>query len=69
VPPVKEFRVAVIMKYFGDKADPLEVAKHLEIKKGAAERHIPAIRKCIKDLEKDSLTAFSTRLEEIGMLM
>ncbi|RQM44735.1 hypothetical protein EHZ19_26905 [Paraburkholderia bannensis] len=68
VPPVKEFRVAVIMKYFGEKANPLDVAQRLEIKKNAAERHITAIRKCIKDLEKDGLTVFSERLDEIGML-
>jgi hypothetical protein len=69
VPPVKEFRVAVIMKYFGEKTDPLETARHLAIKKSAAERHITAIRKCIRDLEKSGLTALSTRLDEIGMLM
>ncbi|WP_430228018.1 hypothetical protein [Paraburkholderia tropica] len=69
VPPVKEFRVAVIMKYYGEKTDALEVAKNLGIKKSAAERHITAIRKCITDLNKDGLTAFSKRLDEIGMLV
>jgi len=68
VPPVKEFRVAVIMKYFGENASPLETAKHLGIQKNAAERHITSIRKCIRDLEKNGLTAFSERLSEIGML-
>ncbi|WP_321943021.1 hypothetical protein [Paraburkholderia tropica] len=68
VPPVKQFRVAVVMRYFGEKADPLDVAKRLRIKRGAAERHIAAIRKCIRDLEKVGQTAFSERLEAIGML-
>ncbi len=69
VPPIKEFRVSVIMKYFGEKSDPLEVAKNLGIKKSAAERHITVIRKCVRDLQKDGLTALSTRLDEIGMLI
>lgn len=69
VPPVKEFRVAVIMKYFGEKSEPIETAKHLGIPKNAAERHITAIRRCVKDLERDGLTAFSARLDEIGMLV
>ncbi|MPW17893.1 hypothetical protein GCT13_13335 [Paraburkholderia sp. CNPSo 3157] len=69
LPPVKEFRVAVIMKYFGEKVSPLETAKHLGIPKNAAERHITAIRKCVRELEKNGLTAFAERLDEIGMLM
>ncbi|MEW9586640.1 hypothetical protein, partial [Paraburkholderia sp. DGU8] len=69
VPPVKEFRVAVIMKYFGEKVSPQETAKHLGIPKNAAERHITAIRKCIRELEKNGMTAFSERLDEIGMLV
>lgn len=68
VPPVKEFRVAVIMKYFGENVSPLDTAKHLGIPKNAAERHITAIRRCIRELEKNGLTAFSERLDEIGML-
>ncbi|POR54560.1 hypothetical protein B0G62_102168 [Paraburkholderia eburnea] len=69
VPPVKEFRIAVIMKYFGEKADPLDTAKHLGIPKNAAERHITNIRRTIRELEKNGITALSARLDEIGMLV
>lgn len=69
LPPVKEFRVAVIMKYFGEKTDPLETAKNLGIPKKTAERHITAIRSFIRDLQKSGITALDERLGEIGMLL
>lgn len=69
VPPVKEFRVAVIMKYYGEKVHPKDVAERLGIPADAAERHTTAIRKCIRDLQKDGLTAMNERLDEIGMLV
>lgn len=69
VPPVKEFRVAVIMKYYGEKVHPEDVAEKLGIPEYAAERHTTAIRKCIRELQKDGLTALSERLDEIGMLV
>lgn len=69
VPPVKEFRVAVLMKFFGEKVDPLDVAEKLQIPAHAAERHTTAIRKFVRDLQKDGLTALSERLDEVGMLV
>ncbi|QBR00491.1 hypothetical protein [Paraburkholderia pallida] len=69
VPPVKEFRVAVIMKYFGEKVNPMDVAEKLEIPDHAAERHATAIRKCVRELKKNGLTALNERLDEIGMLL
>jgi hypothetical protein len=69
VPPIKEFRVAVIMKYYGEKLDPLDVAEKLGIPNHAAERHTTAIRRCLRELQKDGLTALDERIDEIGMLM
>lgn len=69
VPQVKEFRVAVIMKFYGEKVHPQDVAEKLEIPEDAAERHITSIRKCIRDLQKSGLTALSERLDEVGMLI
>lgn len=69
VPPVKAFRVAVIMKHFGEKVHILDRAESLGIKKASANLHATAIRKCIRELEKDGLTAFSARLDEVGMLL
>lgn len=69
VPPVKEFRVAVIMKHFGEKVHILDRAESLGIKKASANLHATAIRKAIKELEKNGLTAFSERLDEVGMLV
>lgn len=68
-PPAKEFRVAVIMKYCGEKVHPEDVAGKLEIPEYAAERQATAIRKCIRELQKNSLTALNERLDEIGMLL
>ncbi|KVE50406.1 hypothetical protein [Burkholderia vietnamiensis] len=69
VPPVKEFRRAVIMKYFGEKENVTIVAENLGIPPRTAERHAAAIRRYIKDLERNGLTKLSERLDEIGMLI
>lgn len=69
VPPVKEFRVAVLMKYYGEKVNAADVADKLGIPEHAAERHATAIRRCIRELQKNGLTALNERLDEIGMLM
>lgn len=69
VPPVKEFRVAVLMKFFGEKVHVLDVADSLGIKKDAANRHAAAIRKCVREMQKDALTALNERLDEVGMLV
>ncbi|MBP0589292.1 hypothetical protein J8I87_06080 [Paraburkholderia sp. LEh10] len=70
--PVRAFRVAVIKKYFGEKdiESPIDIAKDEGIgSKRTAERYVKLIRDFIKDLEKDGLTAFAERLDNIGMLV
>ncbi|HIC7213968.1 hypothetical protein [Burkholderia stabilis] len=67
--PVKEFRVAVLRKYFGDKIHVLDEAEKLGIDEHPANRHATTIRKWIKDLEKNGMTALCERLDEAGMLV
>ncbi|PVX86461.1 hypothetical protein C7402_102297 [Paraburkholderia unamae] len=69
VPPKREFRVAVLMKYFGVKVHVLDRAESLRIPEDAAKRHATAIRNWIREIEKAGLTALSERLDAIGMLV
>lgn len=67
--PVHAFRAAVLRKHFGEKVHVLDEAEKLGIDEHPANRHATTIRKWIRELEKNGLTALSERLDEVGMLM
>jgi hypothetical protein len=65
----RRHRHAIVDKYFGEKHDIKAIAEDLGVPPRTADRHASAIRKFLKDLEKDAWTKWYGRLDSAGMLI
>ncbi|SDR47200.1 hypothetical protein SAMN05445850_4521 [Paraburkholderia tuberum] len=65
----RRHRYAVVDKYFGEKHDIKAIAEDLGLPPRTADRHASAIRKFLKDAEKDAWTKWYERLDAAGMLL
>jgi len=69
LPPVHRFRVAVIMRHFGEKLSVTDVSDNLGIPARTAGRHASAIAAYLKALEKSAWADLYDQLSESGMLI
>ena len=65
----RRHRHAIVDKYFGEKHDIKAIAEDLGLPPRTADRHASAIRKFLKDAEKDAWTKWCERLDAAGMLL
>jgi hypothetical protein len=62
-------RIAAIEKHFGRKVSIEQIAEDCGVHRNTAGQQVNAIRKCLKDLEANAWSAYTTALEEKGMLI